>query len=90
MTTFEAIKEMRELTRQGKSFSFTFLSFSRDSGQSQGIIEVQNARLLQREKEKYNQYTQHQERYLNIDTNEPRRFWHPLLLSFNGQSLTPA
>lgn len=89
MTTFEAIKKMRELTRQGKTFSFTFLTYSQDSGKSHGIIEVQNARLLMREDEKYNRNAEHQERYLNTDTNEPRRFWHPLLLSFNGQTLTP-
>lgn len=88
MTIFEAIHKMRELTKQGQSFSFSYLSYSHATGKSNGIKEVRNATLLMRENIKHNQYAEHQERYIDRDTNEPRRFWHPLLLSFNGHTLT--
>ena len=87
MTIFEAISEMRRLTKLGKTFSFTFMSYSRSRGTSDGIIEVKNARLRPRSKTDYNQFAELQEEYINTNTGEPRRFWHCCLLSFNGQSL---
>lgn len=87
MTIYEAITDMRRLTKQGKSFSFTFMSYSHSRGISDGIVEVQNGRLRNRGMEKYNQFAELQEEYVNINNGEPRRFWHCCLLSFNGISL---
>ncbi len=87
MTIYEAISEMRKLTKQGKSFSFIFMSYSHSRGTSDGIVEVHNARLRNRGLEKYNQFAELQEEYINTNTGEPRRFWHCCLLSFNGISL---
>lgn len=87
MYIYEAITEMRRLTKQGKSFRFTFMSYSYSRGTSDGIVEVQNARLRNRGLEKYNQFAELQEEYINTNTGEPRRFWHCCLLSFNGISL---
>lgn len=87
MTIYEAIAEMRRLTKLGKSFSFTFMSYAHSRGTSTGIVEVQNARLRNRGMEKYNQFAELQEEYINTSTGEPRRFWHCCLLSFNGISL---
>ena len=88
MTTYEAIKEMRRLTKEGKSFSFVFVSFDETRNTSRGMIEVPRARLRNRGVLKYNQNAEMQEEYINLDTNEPRRFWHCNLRSFNGQKLT--
>jgi hypothetical protein len=88
MTIYQAIQEMRELTKQGKSFSFSFVSFEETSGLTSGIIEVEKAILRKRGVKKYNRNAELQEEYLNLNTNEPRRFWHCNLLSFNGQKLT--
>lgn len=88
MTIYEAIAKMRELTKQGQSFSFTFMSYSLSRDKCNGIVEVQKARLRPRNKVDYNQYAELQEEYINVNTGEPRRFWHCCLLSLNGQSLT--
>lgn len=88
MTVYEAIAKMRELTKQGQSFSFTFMSYSHYRGETKGIIEVQQARLRPRNRIEHNQYAELQEEYINVKTGEPRRFWHCCLLSLNGQSLT--
>lgn len=88
MTVYQAIAKMREMTKQGKSFSFTFMSYSHSRGSTQGIVEVSNARLRPRNKIEYNQFAELQEEYINTQTGEPRRFWHCCLLSLNGQSLT--
>lgn len=88
MTIYEAIAKMRELTKQGKTFSFTFMSYSFNRDQCNGIVEVNKARLRPRNKMEYNRYAELQEEYINVNTGEPRRFWHCCLLSLNGQSLT--
>lgn len=87
MTIYEAIAEMRRLTKMGKTFSFTFMSYSLKRGTCNGVVEVHNARLRARNKTDFNQYAELQEEYININTGEPRRFWHCCLLSLNGQSL---
>lgn len=88
MSIYEAIAEMRRLSKLGRSFSFSFYSFSISRGQTTGIVEVHNARLRKRGREDDNQYAELQEGYINLDTLEPRGFWHCCLASFNGQSLT--
>ncbi len=87
MTIYEAIAEMRRLTKLGKTFNFTFMSYSYSRGTSEGIIEVHKARLRPRNKTDYNQFAELQEEYINTNTGEPRRFWHCCLLSLNGVSL---
>lgn len=87
MTNYEAIAEMRRLTKLGKSFNFTFMSYSHSRGTSNGIVEVHKARLRSRGVDKYNKFAELQEEYINTNTGEPRRFWHCCLLSLNGQSL---
>lgn len=85
---FDAIHEMRRLTREGVPFSFTYMSYNESKGTSEGIIHVRSAKLRKRESGKYNRNAEDQEAYLNLDTNEPRRFWHPLLMEFNGEKVT--
>lgn len=88
MTVFEAIKEMRRLSKEGKSFAFTFMSYDRYRQLSKGIISVTNGKLRTRSLDKYNEMAEFQEEYLDLDTNEPRRFWHCCLMTFNHQPLS--
>ncbi|GAA4137933.1 hypothetical protein GCM10022216_14510 [Sphingobacterium kyonggiense] len=87
MTIFEAIAEMRKLSKEGKSFSFTFMTYSLSRNETKGIAEVKNARLKPRGKVEHNQYAQLLEEYVDINTGEAKRFWQCCLLSFNGTSL---
>lgn len=88
MDLYSAIHEMRELTKKEVPFSFTFMSYDRTRGRSSGIVSVRRAKLRPRGKEKYNEFAELQEEYLDLDTNEPRRFWHPLLMTFNGKKVS--
>ena len=45
MNVFQAIDEMRQLSSEGKSFSFSFMSYSYERRKSDGVITVNNARL---------------------------------------------
>lgn len=84
MDLYEAIKQMRKLSAEGTPFSFTFMSYNATAGTSDGIIEVRRARLRKREKSEHHRDAEIVEAYLDLDTMQPRRFYQPLLMSFNG------
>lgn len=78
---------MRELSRQGTPFSFSFMSYNQTAQCSEGVVEVRRARLRARTKEAHHRYAEIVEEYLDVDTGLPRRFYQPLLMSFNGQKI---
>lgn len=88
MNIYDAIQKMRSLSKENIPFSFSFMSYNSTHGTSEGVVHVQHGRCLMRESEKYNRNAEHQERYLDLDTMSPRRFWHPLLMTFNGEKVT--
>ena len=63
------------------------MSYNSSEGTSDGIVYVRSARLLAREDRKFNRNAEEMERYLNLDTGEARRFWHPLLMTFNNETI---
>ena len=63
------------------------MSYNSSDGTSDGIVYVRSARLLAREDRKFNRNAEEMERYLNLDTGEARRFWHPLLMTFNNETI---
>lgn len=88
MDLYEAIKEMRRLSSEGKNFSFTFMSYNSSEGRSDGIIAVHHARLLKRERVENHKDAEIVEAYINLDTMDARRFYQPLLMTFNGEKVT--
>lgn len=87
MKLYDVISEMRRISREGGSFCFSFMSYNSSDGTSDGIVYVRSARLLGREDRKFNRNAEEMERYLNLDTGEARRFWHPLLMTFNNETI---
>ena len=87
MTVYEAIKAMRKLTKQGKTFSFAFMSYYRTNQSSSGIVQVPKAKLRKRDLVENNENAEIMEEYLDVDTNQPREFYQASLLFFNGQKL---
>lgn len=85
MKLYDAISEMRRVSRAGGDFSFSFMSYNSSRGTSEGVIYVRSARLLQREDRKFNSHAEEMERYINLETMEARRFWHPLLMTYNNE-----
>ena len=87
MDVYDAIKEMRRLSKVGETFSMTFMSCNLSAGKSDGIIHVRKARLLKRPSEKFHKDAEFVERYINLDTGESRYFYQPLLMEFNSNRL---
>jgi hypothetical protein len=84
---WDAIRQMRELSKQGGSFSITFMSYSRERRKSDGIIEVTNARLRPQDSPA-GQYSDYMLNYVDIDSGEAYHFWQPCLMYFNNQRIT--
>lgn len=87
MNVYEAIREMHRLTTEGKSFSFSFMSYSYDRNTSHGPVTVLNAQLLPSNRNERNQYHDYMLRYRDMDTYEEKSCWQMLLLEFNGEQL---
>ena len=73
MKLYDAIEEMRRLSKEGIPFSFTYMSYNSTKGTSDGIVHVQQARLVKRESEHFNKFAEDQARYYNLTTGEVRR-----------------
>lgn len=76
---------MRRLSDEGRSFSFSFMSYNATTGKSEGIVEVAHARLRKREMREHHRDADIVEAYVNLDTMQDRRFYQPLLMTFNGE-----
>lgn len=88
MDLYEAIHRGRELSKAGKSFSFSFMSYNSEEGISDGVIEVRNGRFLSRETKEHHREAEMVERYINLDTMAVRHFYQPLLMVFEGEKVT--
>jgi hypothetical protein len=87
MKVYEAIKEMRRMSGNNEPFSFSYMSYSIDTGKSGGVIEVQHALLVHRSKASKDAYADHKLLYKDLDTNELRQCWQPLLMTLNNKDL---
>ena len=87
MDVYEAIKEMRRLSAEGTPFSFSFMSCSLSTGTSEGVVNVRHAKLRKRERKEFHCHAEMVEAYLDLDTLECRRFYQPLLMTFNGEKV---
>ena len=94
MTVYEAIQQMRQLTQEGKPFALSYMTYSRQSGQSHGPVACEHALLVKNQKpadqsaDGFTPSADYMLTYRDQDTGEARHFWQPLLLSFNHQPLT--
>lgn len=87
MKVYEAIDRMRRMTAEGVPFSFSFMSYNGSERRSDGVIEVRHAKLRKRTMKEHHRHAEFVEEYTDLDTLENRRFYQPLLLSFNGEKV---
>ena len=76
--------EMKVLTDQGKTFSFSFMSYSIDKNKSHGIVTVEHAKLRAGNRKDRTRYNEYLLNFVDMDTLEEKTCWQPLLLEFNG------
>lgn len=88
MNLFAAIDKMKMMSREGKTFSFTFMTYSSDKRKSNGIRHVERAILDTRTRDEKNKYGEYMLYYKDFDDDMQRhQFWIPLLMEFEGEPI---
>lgn len=84
ITPYQAVKRMRELTNVGLSFSFEFLSYSKNTGISKGLKRVEKAMLRSSLTSKQSALSGQLVAYKDVLLDKNRQFHLPLLTKFNN------
>lgn len=85
---YEAIREMRKRTVEGKSFAFAHATLNRDRGTSDGIRYVNRARLRPAARKDDLVHADQKLYYYDEDLREPRVCWQPLIMYFEEKKVT--
>lgn len=87
MTVYEAIQQMRLMTARKQPFAMSYMSYSRQRGESHGEVEVEHALLIKNPKTDDEDVQNFMLTYRDQDTGEARHFWQPLLMSFEHRPI---
>lgn len=87
MDLYEAIAEMKRRSKRGESFSLSFMTFSETKQRSHGVSEVNRARLAPQNPNDKHPWKDYLLYFVDLDTNETKRCYQPLLMEFNGEKL---
>lgn len=85
---YDALKRMRKLTDLGIPFTFSFLSFNDTNGTTDGFKDVTNAQLRKGYRDDQSNKADILIGYVNAHDGK-RWFYLPLLMKFNGYTVTP-
>ena len=93
MTVYEAIKRMRQLTSQGRTFAVSFMTCSLSRRTSEGERTIEHATLVKNPKPdkagcKDTDYSDYMLTLRDADTGDVRQCWQPLVMSLDHQPLT--
>lgn len=84
---YEAIRQMRILTGEEKTFSFSYSTYNRDTMQSHGNRVVHRARLRPAAKEDDVRHAGHKIFYFDMDQQKPQTVWQVLILTFQNMKV---
>ncbi|WP_081819374.1 hypothetical protein [Maribacter sp. Hel_I_7] len=86
---YDALKQMRELTKIGAPFSFEYITFNSSKGYSEGTKKVAKALLRTGYSREQSDKSEILIGYTVEPETLPRWFYLPLLMKFNGMKVTP-
>lgn len=84
---YEAIRQMRELTKLGKTFSFVHSTYDRDRVSTSGIRQVMHAKLRPAPDDEEVANADFKLFYFDEDIMEPRNCWQHLIMWFNDKKI---
>jgi hypothetical protein len=84
---YDAIAQMREMTKKEENFSIAFMSCDTTREESAGFVELPKVKLRSGAADDAFKNSKHIINYLNIETNIPGRFYQILLMYFNGMKI---
>jgi len=85
---YDAISQMRKLSRAGETFSIAFMSCDTSREKSSGMVELVKAKLRAPASDDAFKNSQYMINYLNVETNIPGQFYQILLMYYNGMRIT--
>lgn len=85
---YDALKRMRKLTELGIPFTFSFLSYNATNGTTDGFKDVTKAQLRKGYRDDQSNKADILIGYVNTHDGN-RWFYLPLLMKFNGYTVTP-
>ena len=85
ITLYDAIKEMRKLSSQERSFSFSHSTWNQDTQECNGIRHVNKAILRPAGRNDEIRDADLKLFYKDLDNNEKRNCWQPLIMFFNDK-----
>lgn len=85
---FSAIREMRDITAAGGTFSFVHASFNRDEQSTTGIRVVHKAYLRQAAHSDNVENAEHKLFYFDAEIRKPRVCWQPVIMFFNNKKIS--
>lgn len=88
MKLWDAINEMRRLTALGQTFSMSFMSYNSTSGTTDGVVDVERAKLRKKANSAVYRNADVLIPYYDYSMGEARQFYLPCLMSFNGEKIT--
>ena len=87
---YEALERMRQLTSMGVPFSFSFNSLNTTNNSTLGYVVVARALLRSGLRDDQSNFSKQLVGYKDLDQSESPRFFHiPLLMSFNEYKIKP-
>jgi len=84
---YDAVSQMRRLTKAGKNFSIAFMSCDTSREKSAGFVELSKVKLRSGADDDAFRNSKYIINYLNVETNIPGRFYQILLMYFNGMKV---
>jgi hypothetical protein len=88
MTVFEAITDMRQISKEGGEFSFSFMSYSLMKRTSDGPTFISRARLCKQSREDKKEQADNMLNFIDLDRGQFRHCYQPLLMTYKGNLLT--
>jgi hypothetical protein len=85
---YDAISEMRKLTKMNENFSVAFMSCDTSREKSSGMVELQKVKLRSGAGDDAFKNSDYIINYLNVETNIPGKFYQILLMYFNEMKVT--
>lgn len=84
---WEAIRQMRKLSEEGKTFSFAHSTYNRDTCECNGMRKVDNGYLRPAARKEVVDNADYKLFYYDLDIRENRNCWQILLMYFNGKKI---
>ncbi len=84
---YDAIRQMRKLTAQSKTFSFIHSTYDRSRQKTDGFRYVKKARLRPAAKADDLEHADFKLFYYDEELREPRNCWQMLILFFEGKKV---